>query len=170
MMSDKDNLAEKHGVVVRTTIKPGDTGLITYLHGRLYADEYSFDHTFETYVAIPLSEFVKAHTHRERIWIVEKQGEVMGSAALVRFSDQQAQLRWLLLHPAIRGLGIGKMLVGEAVNFARECGYASVFLLTINFLPRAAGIYSSYGFRITEETRTRMWGVDMVEQRYELKL
>jgi len=160
---------ETSGIVIRTTLKPGDTGYITYLHGKLYAEECGFDHTFEPYVAIPLSRFVKNQTNRERIWIVEKDNLVMGSVAVVKKNKQEAQLRWLLLRPEIRGRGIGKKLVGEAVAFTRDCGYSSLFLLTVDMLPRAAGIYRSFGFKVTEETEIRMWGVRMTEQKYELK-
>ena len=158
------------GIVIRNTIQPGDMGYITYLHGKLYAEECGFNHTFEPYVAIPLAEFVKSHTSKERIWIVEKEEEVMGSQAIVRFSDEQAQLRWLLLHPEIRGCGIGKQLVKEAINFTRKCGYSSIFLLTLDILPRAAALYTSKGFVIAEEKKTCMWGVRLTEQKYEMTL
>ncbi|MFO7951597.1 MAG: GNAT family N-acetyltransferase [Bacillota bacterium] len=162
-----DNAGE---IVIRTKIKPGDTGYITFLHGKLYAKEYGFDHTFEPYVAIPLSEFVIRQGPRERIWIVEKDGLIMGSVALVKCSEEQAQLRWLLLHPEIRERGIGRQLIGKVLGFARQCGYSSIFLLTLDILPRAASLYKSFGFKITEETKTRMWGREMVEQKYELTL
>lgn len=84
--------------VIRTTIKPGDTGYIISLHGKLYAEECGFNHTFEPYAAIPLSEFVKTQGPRERIWIVETNGLVTGSVAVVQTSEKVAQLRWLLLH------------------------------------------------------------------------
>ncbi len=158
------------GIIIRTIIKPGDTGYITFLHGKLYAEECGFDHTFEPYVAIPLSEFVKNQGPRERIWIVERDGLVMGSVAVVKCSDGQAQLRWLLLHPELRERGIGRQLIEEALAFARRCGYSSIFLLTVDILPRAAGLYKSFGFKVTEETKTRMWGREMTEQKYELNL
>ncbi len=156
--------------VIRTSIKPGDTGYITFLHGKLYAEECGFDHTFEPYVAIPLSEFVKTQGPRERIWIVEKDGLVMGSAAVVKHSEKRAQLRWLLLHPEVRKQGIGRKLLEEALAFARRSGYDSMFLLTVDILPRAAGLYRSLGFIITDEVKVRMWGREMIEQKYELKL
>ncbi len=157
-------------VVIRTRIKPGDTGYITFLHGKLYAEECSFDHTFEPYVAIPLAEFVIRQGPRERIWIVEKAGLVMGSVALVKYSEEQAQLRWLLLHPKVRGRGIGRQLIKEVLDFTRLCGYSSIFLLTLDILPRAAALYNSFGFKITEERKTRIWGREMIEQKYELTL
>ena len=79
-------------VLIRNDLHPGDIGTIIYLHGILYAREYDFDHTFEPYVAIPLAEFVKRQNERERVWIVEKEGRVLGSVAIVAFSESQAQL------------------------------------------------------------------------------
>ncbi len=158
------------GIVIRNTLQPGDMGSIIYLHGILYADQCGFNHTFEPYVAAPLAEFVKSFSSRERIWIVEKDGAVMGSVALVRVSDQEAQLRWLLLHPKIRGLGLGRKLVEELILFAQECGYHSIFLLTVDILHQAACLYHSFGFKITEETRIELWGIEMTEQKYEIKL
>jgi len=157
-------------VIIRNSIKPGDMGYITYLHGKLYADQYGFDHTFEPYVAVPLAQFISSHCSKERIWIVEKENSIMGSVALVRQSDKQAQLRWLLLHPEIRGFGIGKRLVKEVIAFARQCEYSSLFLLTIDILPEAAGLYRSLGFTVTEATKMQVWGLKVTEQKYELKL
>ncbi len=161
---------DSHEIIIRNRLQPGDMGSIIYLHGILYADQCGFNYTFEPYVAAPLAEFVKFFNSRERIWIVEKDGSVMGSAALVRASDQEAQLRWLLLHPKIRGLGVGRKLVEEVILFAQECGYHSIFLLTVDILPQAACLYRSVGFKITEETRIELWGIEMTEQKYEIKL
>ena len=86
-------------VRIRNDLRPGDIGAIIQLHGILYAQEYGFDHTFEPYVAAPLAEFVKHQTDRERIWIVEKDQQVLGSVAIVQYAQTQAQLRWLILHP-----------------------------------------------------------------------
>ena len=93
-------------------------GYITYLHGILYASEQGWDHTFDAYVAIPLAEFAKSHSSRERIWIAEKEGRIVGSVAIVKFSEKEAQLRWLLLDPDVRGLGLGRRLLEELWIFA----------------------------------------------------
>ena len=89
---------------IRNDLQPGDIGYITYLHGTLYAAEYGWDYTFEAYGAAPLGEFAKSHTERERIWIVEKDGKPAGSIAIVAAATEQAQLRWFLVHPSLRGL------------------------------------------------------------------
>ena len=157
-------------VHIRNDLRPGDIGAIIHLHGILYAREYGFDHSFEPYVAVPLAEFVKNQSHRERIWIVEKQGRVMGSIAIVQFSKTRAQLRWLILHPEVRGQGIGTTLVEEAVNFCRISGYISVFLWTIDFLGAALKLYMAAGFELTETNTHPVWGRTLTEEKYELKL
>lgn len=154
---------------IRHEIKPGDIGYIIYLHGILYAQEYGFDHTFEPYVAKPLAEFVLSATELERLWIAEADGKIVGSVAIVRASEQTAQLRWLILHSDARGLGLGKQLVREAVSFSEAAGYKALFLWTISNLKAAIHLYKSAGFVKTEEKAHYLWGVNLTEERYELK-
>ena len=166
--SQRNRLSTK--IRVRHELQPGDIGYLTYLHGTLYAKEYGWDHTFEAYVAGPLAEFAKSHNHRERIWIVENDNQVAGSVAIVEASLEEAQLRWLLLRPELRGQGMGRRLGEEAIGFSRASEYKSVFLWTVRELQAAAGLYNSLGFRLTDEKRRVLWGSTVTEQRYELKL
>lgn len=158
------------GIKIRTELKPGDIGYLTYLHGVLYANEYGWDYTFEAYVAGPLAEFARSQTDRDRIWLVEKDGTVSGSIAIVEASATEAQLRWFLLHPTLRGKGIGGHLMKEAVGFCRAIGYSKIFLWTTSNLTTAASLYESFGFHITEEATHGAWGAIVTEQRYELYL
>ena len=160
----------KSSISIRHELHPGDVGYITYLHGIIYADEQGWDHTFDAYVAIPLSEFSKSQSDRERIWIVEAGGEIVGSAAIVKFSETQAQLRWLLLDRSIRGIGLGRQLVDEALKFSLDAGYSYVFLWTVKALSAATNLYESFGFRKTQEETHEIWGGVVTEVRYELKL
>jgi N-acetylglutamate synthase-like GNAT family acetyltransferase len=157
-------------ISIRHNLRPGDVGYITYLHGTLYANDQGWDNTFDAYVAIPLSEFAKSHSSRERIWIVEKGDRIVGSVTIVKFSDKKAQLRCLLLDPEVRGMGLGRRLVEEALDFCRVVGYSSVFLWTVNKLPIAAHLYQSAGFKQTEELTHELWGSTVTEVRYELAL
>lgn len=169
-MDKRIELKDKQAVSIRTDIHPGDIGSIIYLHGTLYAKEYGFNHTFEPYVAMPLSEFVNKQTSRDKLWIVDKNEEVMGSVAIVNCPGNIAQLRWLIVHPDLRGYGIGKKLVKEALSFCRAQNYASVFLWTIDFLNAALKLYTSAGFRMTESKTHKVWGRLLTEERYELRL
>ena len=157
-------------ISIRHHLLPGDVGYITYLHAILYAPQQGWDHTFDAYVAIPLAQFAMRHSPQERIWIAEKEGRIVGCAAIVKSSENIAQLRWLLLHPEVRGRHYGRRLVEEALHFCREAGYSTVFLWTVSTLPAAAGLYRSVGFNETEKVTHEMWGREVTEVRYELEL
>ena len=167
-MPEEMKLAQPLHFQIRNDLKPGDMGTIIYLHGIIYEKEHGFDYTFEPYVAEPLSKFILFQSDRERIWIAQKDEKIVGSVAIVKFSDDQAQLRWLLVHPDVRGLGLGKTLVKKAIQFSKLKGYRSIFLWTLNILPAAAKLYQSSGFIKTEENPCRLWGVTLTEHRYEL--
>jgi ribosomal protein S18 acetylase RimI-like enzyme len=158
------------GVELRTELRPGDLGAIVHLHGVTYARERGFDPTFEAYVAGPLAEFVRRGTARERLWVAEQGARLVGCVAIVAAAPQTAQLRWFLVEPAARGRGLGKRLLNEALAFCRACRYEDVILWTESVLTAAARLYRAAGFRKTEERPGRLWGVDLVEEKYELRL
>jgi GNAT superfamily N-acetyltransferase len=157
-------------VTVRTQIRPGDIGSIVRFHGVTYAREYGFDHTFEAYVAGPLAEFAKSTAPRERLWIAEQGDRLVGCIAIVAHSPDVAQLRWFLVDADCRGAGLGTRLLNEAVGFCRASGYRSVILWTVSALTAAARLYCSAGFQKVEEEPGTQWGVNVVEERYELDL
>jgi len=159
------------GVGIRDVMEPGDRGEIVRLHGVLYNKEYGLDNTFEAYVAGPLSEFVlDPDKVRQRIWVVECDGRVSGCIAIVRGAEGVAQLRWFILTPEMRGKGMGKRLMEEAVNFSRAAGYHHIILWTFSELETAIALYRRWGFVKTEEKAHRIWGRDLVEEKYELSL
>lgn len=161
---------EADGAAVRISLRPGDIGEIVRLHGTIYAREHGFDPTFEAYVAEPLARFAIAASPRERIWIAERGGRIVGCVAIVAASNDVAQLRWFLVDPAARGQGLGTRLLDEAVAFSRASGYRSVILWTVRALAAAARLYAAKGFRRTVEKPGRLWGADVVEEEYELRL
>lgn len=157
-------------VFVRTDLQPGDVENIISLHAELYAREYGFNEMFTEYVAEHLRQFAHARTERDRIWLAESNGRLVGCIAIVAASPAEAQLRWFLVSPEARGQGLGNQLLGEAVSFCREQGYTSIFLWTVSALAAAARLYLSAGFQNVEEQPSANWGVEVIEEKYELKL
>ena len=158
-------------VRVRHDLRPGDIGSVVSLHGILYFREYDYDHTFEAYVAAGIAEFAQSFdAHRDRLWIAETGGETIGSIGIVRRSDSEAQLRWFLIHPNWRGLGLGRVLLQEALHFCGECAYRTVFLWTVSGLTAATHLYEAAGFEKTEEKTSKLWGHTVTEERYVLHL
>jgi hypothetical protein len=97
----------KVAFIVRTSVVPGDLGLLVRLHGIVYAAEYGFDLTFEAYVAASIAEFVRRRTDRDCLWIAELGDSLVGSIAIVGTSEQEAPLRWFLVDPSAPGAGAG---------------------------------------------------------------
>ena len=96
---------------VRYDLQPGDIGNVVYLHAVVYAEEYGLDHTFEVYVASGLAEFIKSfNSIKDRLWVAEIKGKNIGSIAVFGHTESEAQIRWFLVHPSYRGLGLGKTL------------------------------------------------------------
>ncbi len=77
---------------------------------------------------------------------------------MVEAARDLAQLRWFLIDPEIRGMGIGRYLLMDALSFCRDEGFARAFLMTIDVHTEAAALYRSVGFELTEEHPAELWG------------
>jgi len=112
---------EKNNWKIRHYLKPGDIGYLTYIHGIYYAKEYGYDQTFEAYVAEGLAKFVQFYnSNSDKIWIMEEENQIIGSIAIVGHSKLEAQLRWFFVHPNYQGLGLGKYLLNETIQFCKN--------------------------------------------------
>jgi len=151
--------------------RPGDIGWIIHRHGALYAEEYGFDVTFEALVARVAAAFIENYDiHRERCWIAERQGHIVGSVMLVKHTEEIAKLRLLYVEANARGLGIGRHLVNECIAFARLAGYRKIELWTNDVLVSARRIYQATGFQLVREELHHSFGRDLVGQYWELHL
>ena len=151
--------------------EPGDMGWVTYRHGVIYAQEYGWDTTFEALVAQIVSDYVKNYNPgRERCWIAEMDGEIVGSVFVVQASQETAKLRLLLVEAKARGLGLGTRLVEECMRFARRSGYKKLTLWTNSVLLAARHIYQKTGFKIVDQEENHSFGKDLVSETWELDL
>ena len=151
--------------------QPGDMGWVVHRQAMLYSREYGWDDSFEALVAEIASDFLKNFDpKRERCWIAEKDGIIVGSVFVVRHSDGIAKLRMLYVDQAARGLGIGGRLVDECIRFARGRGYRTLTLWTNDVLTSARRLYEAAGFTLVSEEKHHSFGKDLVGQNWDLAL
>ena len=157
---------------VLRTHQPGDMGWVVHRNGILYWQEYRYDERFEALVAEIVAEFIqRLDARRERCWIAEREGEIVGSVFLVRKSKTVCKLRLLLVEPAARGLGLGRRLVAECVRFGRQAGYKKMMLWTQSELGAARHLYKEAGFKVVARQAHKSWGRnDLVAETWEMKL
>ena len=150
-------------IEIRHDFQAGDLGHIIRMHGEMY----DYGKAFEVYVGETLSEFFKHQDpERERFWIAELNGWIVGSICL-KETDGWAQLRYFLLDERVRGIGLGKQMMGLFMDFMQECGYKKSFLLTEKQLNTAANLYEKIGYQFVSATITD-FGLE--ERRYEMFL
>lgn len=149
----------------------GDMGWVIWRHTVLYQGDYGWNDAFIAVVARAVAQFIEtANPLYERCWIAEFDSERVGSVFLVKENDELARLRLLLVEPQARGHGIGRRLVGECVNTARECGYRRITLWTNSELHAARRIYQSLGFEMVREQSYPQFAEGFVGQDWELVL
>ncbi len=163
----KPSLSE---ITIRTTLQPGDIGYVTYMHGDLYFKENGYGLSFETYVAQGLAEFCKQYDpSTNRVWVAEHKEHRIGFLLLLN-RGEAAQLRYFILLPEYRGIGLGKMMMNLYMDFLRSKGYRSSYLWTTSEQTTAIELYCRHGFRLTEEKESTAFGKPLLEQRYDLVL
>ncbi|WP_243431603.1 GNAT family N-acetyltransferase [Algoriphagus lutimaris] len=151
-------------------MKPGDLGQVAALHGKIYGDEHGFPIGFEMYVMESLAEFYRQFAEeRDRVWVVESDGRMVGFLLLMHRAENSAQLRYFIIEKPFRGIGLGKELMKKWMEFFKEKKYQSAYLYTTSGLDPAISLYERYGFVRISEEQTENFGFPMLEILYRLE-
>ena len=158
-------------ILIRHELRPGDLGRVVALHGECYAALPGFGVTFEAYVARTVAEFVLGAGASGRLWLAERGRELVGCTAIVLREGGRGQLRWVLVDPSARGIGLGKELVNAALDYCHAHDCSEVFLETTDGLPESQTLYESLGFEVISDAPEELWdGVrPLIHMRLELR-
>jgi GNAT superfamily N-acetyltransferase len=162
---------EAAGISICHDFAPGDLGRLIHIHGIQNFADYGYNHVHEAYCAQIAVEFILGHEKgRSRAWLAKRQGKVVGSVFIIERPNNEAQLRLLFVDRSLRGVGLGRWFVEEAIRYCRACEFAVVYLWTMQGLDRAISIYESVGFTRAAEKRVDEWGKSSLEIRFDLNL
>lgn len=145
------------GIEIRDELRVGDLGRIITLHGEVYDVLPGYGLSFEAYVARTVAEYFLDAGANGRIWLAERDGRLLGCAAMVLRENKEGQLRWVLVAEAARGVGLGRELVNRTLDYARANGCSRVFLETTDGLPESQQLYETLGFEVTSNEREELW-------------
>ncbi|WGW03417.1 GNAT family N-acetyltransferase [Tropicibacter oceani] len=150
---------------------PGDSDWLVHQHRHIYARDEGFDDSFGDLVAQILRDFEASHDPAyERGFLAWEGGQRLGSVFCVRVDAQTAKLRLFLLVPQARGKGLGRRMLAESMEFARSKGYERMVLWTHESHRAACALYAAAGWRLTRSEPVHSFGVDLVEQSWEVDL
>ncbi|MGL6428565.1 bifunctional helix-turn-helix transcriptional regulator/GNAT family N-acetyltransferase [Aeromonas hydrophila] len=87
---------------------------------------------------------------QSRYWVIEgPDGTILGGGGIAPLAGEEGQvceLQKMYFMPSLRGLGLGRRLVLQALDEARSLGYQRCYLETTAVLREATALYESLGF------------------------
>ena len=159
-------------ICMETGYIPGSIGRISELHGTYYHHHWGFGRYFEAKVATELSAFLQRFDqNRDGIWLATQSGRIEGSIVIdgIHASSKGVHLRWFIVSDVLRGKGVGRKLIHDAVDFCRTKGYKTIYLWTFEGLDAARHLYEDVGFKLIMEKPGDQWGVTVNEQCFVLQ-
>ena len=105
--------------------------------GTVYTDPTT-DHLYELF-QVPKAEY----------WIAETNGEIVGGCGIYPSNglpEGCAELVKFYVAASVRGTGIGKQLMAQCIDSARDQGYQQLYLESLPELEKAVGMYEKAGF------------------------
>ena len=93
---------------------------------------------------------VFSNTPRCVYYVAQWNGEVVGGGGIFPspgLPDDTCELVKMYLYPPVRGIGLGKLLIRQCMDFAKQAGYRQIYLETMPELKLALNTYAKFGFQ-----------------------
>ncbi len=116
----------------------------------ILTQEYPFDRS--AYSDSDLFDLSAAYGGaRDTLYVLEDNGKIIGTVGIKEDAKDTALLRRLFVASQMRGKGLGKLLVDEALKFCNSKGYSKVVFRTTNRMKQAIELCKKKGFEKSEE-------------------
>lgn len=80
------------------------------------------------------------------VFLIEKEGEVVGCGAFRKVDDVTCEMKRVYIHPTERGHNLGEKLVQALMQCAKESGYSRMCLDVLADFDTAKRLYERLGF------------------------
>ena len=155
-------------------LRPHRAGDISFVTQRMIAsaqEEFDLAGAFETVTLGQSAQFLGRFSATDECsWIAERDGAVVGSVVVRRVDDRTAELSLLHVESRARGIGIGRRLIAEAVEFAARAGYQTMQLELLDVMKTARRLLHAAGFRHVSEVADARFGKPVQRQTWSLGL
>jgi ribosomal protein S18 acetylase RimI-like enzyme len=140
---------EKLPVTLLTPSQPHELEAVRTIF-REYADSLDVDLCFQDFETELVQLPGEYAAPRGRLLLAEVDGAIAGCCALRPMDTADypnaAEMKRLYVRKAFRGFGLGRQLAEAALDAARQAGYASVLLDTLDEMESARALYADLGF------------------------
>ena len=100
-----------------------------------------------------------------RIFMALKDGVPVGCAALLKMDDGGYEVAKMTVSEALRGSGLGKLLMQRCIDAGAELGATRLYLETNSSLGPALGLYRAMGFKDLAPVETPYVRADVFMER-----
>jgi len=127
--------------------------------------EFKQFYTDKAFAATTVSEAeVVKRMEEGNVWVALKDGELIGTAAVVK-KDDDLYIRGMAVMPEARGLQTGWKLLEQVQQYAIENNFKALLLSTTPYLPSAIHLYKKFGFEQTGEMDDSFYGTLIFQMR-----
>lgn len=140
----------------------------------LRAGHFAPDHPY-----MAVLEDVEPRAEHGQVWVADAAGRVVAAVTLTFAGqpyseiaqDGELEFRMLAVDPAHQGGGVGRAVVREIVEHARQLpGIGAISITSATFMERAHALYESLGFRRAPERDWYVPGEDVLLWVFRLEL
>jgi putative acetyltransferase len=101
------------------------------------------------------------------IWLAKEGDFIVGTAAIMKETDEVFELAKMAVDEAFQGKGISKLLIEACIDKAKKIGATKLELFSNHQLITALGLYQKYGFAHVDVTNSPFETADV---KMEMKL
>jgi DNA-binding MarR family transcriptional regulator/GNAT superfamily N-acetyltransferase len=156
-------------VTVVRGYQPGLLATTMAMHMEYYSRTSGFGKSFEIFMASDLADlFARIEHENNGAWATMSDGRIVGTIFIDGQApgENKAHLRAFIVDEAVRGMGVGRTLLGHAMAFVDERQFVETQLWTFKGLDAARKLYEWAGFVLAWEKLSKKWGEEVTVQHF----